>query len=420
MNTVLFEDDCVEQLFPIALTRPAYAITCGSLRLVDLAKRLNGEVRGVVRSYLRAFQQDYNVIDGPPLTSDKSVQTLWLNARIIPDAAWLRPLREKVAAGKPFRIMSGDRIVAALTFGTTPFDEDNWNCDSVSSYLESTEVLHPSTDDLAADIPLLLANYPHEIIAQHKRLTAGNLEFILANNPFREIADGVFSIQKMAIPNHVAFDTSAGPVLIGQDVQFGAYSVINGPVSIGNGTKISPQTFLKGPISIGHTTKLGGEIGSSVIDPYSNKVHFGFLGSSWLGSWINLGAGTTNSNLKNTYGSIRVEYGGRKIDTGLQFLGCVIGDLTKTAIHTAIYTGKILGACSNVYGTVTENVPSFANYARSLGDITEHPADVMKVTQKRCFARRGIEQLPRHTQLLDDIYEIESPKRKLANKALSL
>lgn len=416
MNTVLFEDDCVEQLCPITLTRPAYAITCGSLRLVDLAKRIDEDLRGVVRSYLRDFQQDYAVDDSPPLTANQTAQTLWLNARIIPDAAWLEPLRQKVAAGKPFRIMSGERVVAALTVGTTPFDDDNWNRDAVGSFLAAAD----GPDESADDIPLMLANYPHEIIAQHKLLTAGNLEFILANHPFREIADGVFSTHDISPPDHVAFDTSAGPVLIGEGVNFGAFSVINGPVSIGNGTRVTPHTLLKGPVSIGHTTKLGGEIGSSVIDPYSNKVHFGYLGSSWLGSWINLGAGTTNSNLKNTYGSIRVEYAGQKIDTGLQFLGCVIGDFTKTAIHTAIYTGKILGVCSNVYGTVTENVPSFANYARSLGDITEHPADVMKVTQKRCFARRGIEQLPRHTQLLDDIYTIESPKRKLVNKALSL
>lgn len=156
------------------------------------------------------------------------------------------------------------------------------------------------------------------------------------------------------------------------------------------------------------------------MEAYSNKVHDGYLGSSYIGSWVNLGAGTCNSNLKNTYGTVRVEYEYGKVDTGMQFFGCIIGDYSKTAIQTSIYTGKMIGVCSNIYGMVTTNVPSFANYARSFGEITEHPVDVMEATQERMFQRRGVQQSEAHRRLLQAMYEIESPKRELANQPPSL
>ena len=106
---------------------------------------------------------------------------------------------------------------------------------------------------------------------------------------------------------------------------------------------------------------------AAVVEPYSNKQHHGFLGHSYLGSWINLGAGTCNSDLKNTYGTVNMEYPGGKAATGMQFLGCVMGDYSKTAINTGIFTGKVIGVCSMMYGFVTSNVPSYVNYARLFG-----------------------------------------------------
>ena len=116
---------------------------------------------------------------------------------------------------------------------------------------------------------------------------------------------------------------------------------------------------------------------ASIVEPYTNKQHHGFLGHSYLGSWINLGAGTCNSDLKNTYGTVNMEYHGRKVATGMQFIGCIMGDYAKTAINTGIFTGKTVGTCSMLYGFVTTNVPSFVNYARSFGQVTELPVEVM-------------------------------------------
>ena len=115
-----------------------------------------------------------------------------------------------------------------------------------------------------------------------------------------------------------------------------------------------------------------------------------------------------------------MEYQGRKVATGMQFLGCMIGDYAKTAINTSIFTGKTIGACSMIYGFVTTNVPSFVNYARLFGQVSETPVEVMVATQARMFKRRHVEQRPCDVQLLHDMYELTRHERHMSNEPLSL
>ena len=136
-----------------------------------------------------------------------------------------------------------------------------------------------------------------------------------------------------------------------------------------------------------------------------------FWGHSYLGSWINLGAGTCNSDLKNTYGKINIQYGEEKVATDMQFLGCFIGDYSKTAINTSIFTGKVIGVCSMMYGFVTSNVPSYVNYARTFGQTALLPAEVMISTQQRMFARRKVQQRPCDQQLIRDMLQLTAEER---------
>jgi glucose-1-phosphate thymidylyltransferase len=131
-----------------------------------------------------------------------------------------------------------------------------------------------------------------------------------------------------------------------------------------------------------------------------------------LGSWINLGAGTCNSDLKNTYGKINIEYGDRKMATGMQFLGCIMGDYSKSAINTGIFTGKVIGVCSMLYGFVTSNVPSYVNYARLFGQTSLLPPDVMINTQARMFARRKVEQRQCDMDLIQAMYDRTESERE--------
>ena len=106
-----------------------------------------------------------------------------------------------------------------------------------------------------------------------------------------------------------------------------------------------------------------------------------------------------------------MEYPHGKSATGMQFLGCVMGDYSKTAINTGIFTGKVIGVCSMMYGFVTSNVPSFVNYARLFGQMTTLPPEVMIATQQRMFSRRKVEQRPCDMQLLHDMYRLTQGER---------
>jgi glucose-1-phosphate thymidylyltransferase len=184
---------------------------------------------------------------------------------------------------------------------------------------------------------------------------AENLQFRLQHGDYRELKPNLFVSPSAEVGDYVVIDSSSGPIVVDEKARIGPYCFMRGPAYLGPGARVIEHSAIKDHVSLGHTTKIGGEIEASIIEPFTNKQHHGFLGHSYLGSWINLGAGTCNSDLKNTYGEVKLDIRGQKVATGMQFVGCVIGDYAKTAINTGIFTGKILGTCSMVYGFVTTN-----------------------------------------------------------------
>jgi UDP-N-acetylglucosamine diphosphorylase/glucosamine-1-phosphate N-acetyltransferase len=163
-----------------------------------------------------------------------------------------------------------------------------------------------------------------------------------------------------AIEPFVLFDVSAGPIWIEQGVTIRAFTRLAGPAWIGRST-----TILGGNVSassIGPHCKVRGEIEATVIHGYSNKAHDGFLGHAYVGRWVNLGALTTNSDLKNNYGTVRIWTPDGETDTGEKKIGCLLGDHVKTAIGTMFGTGTVVGAGANVFGAEPppKYVPPFA------------------------------------------------------------
>ncbi|QDU72863.1 putative sugar nucleotidyl transferase [Mucisphaera calidilacus] len=144
-------------------------------------------------------------------------------------------------------------------------------------------------------------------------------------------------------PNTV-LDTSGGAIVIDDGASVGANCVIEGPVYVGRHTVVGALTSLRPNVSIGPFCRVSGEVSYSVIQAWSNKAHYGYLGHSLVGQWCNLGAGTSVSNLKNTYTSVRMqlEPGMAPEDTGHTFLGPVLGDFVRTAIGTRIMTGSCI------------------------------------------------------------------------------
>lgn len=148
------------------------------------------------------------------------------------------------------------------------------------------------------------------------------------------------------IEANVVIDVRSGPVYIDDNAKILALSKITGPCHIGKNTivdqaKISSST-------IGENCCVSGEVEASILHGFVNKHHYGFIGHSYLGEWVNLGAGTTNSDLKNNYSTVKVKIDNKKIDTGLTKVGCFIGDHAKTAIGTMIPTGAVFGIFANV------------------------------------------------------------------------
>jgi UDP-N-acetylglucosamine diphosphorylase/glucosamine-1-phosphate N-acetyltransferase len=143
----------------------------------------------------------------------------------------------------------------------------------------------------------------------------------------------------------VVLDASAGPICVGPGAQVGHGSVVQGPAWIGPRSIVAPRSLLKERTVLGPQCRAAGEIGSAIFQGCSNKAHDGHLGDALLGEWVNLGAGTVNSNLLNTYGEVtmRLRPSASMERTGRQFMGCVIGDHAKTAIGTRIMTGSSVG-----------------------------------------------------------------------------
>jgi len=417
MNILVVEDALVDRLAPASTARPTWAITCGSYRLIDWLSRIEGTLVTHVRPYLGQIV----AADFPQLASeiDTSAETtLIVNARLAPTfsnfaklndfAKAYRQSETPAAAGQSvIAINTAALSAAAATAGSTVGN-------FAAELLTATESGGLQVQSIDAAFKML--DNPHDIVDAHMNCCAENLEFRLTSGEYQQLADGVYLSRKSpaAIPESTVFDCSEGPVVIDSGCTIGPFTYFRGPIYVGPSSKISEHSSVKDGVSIGHTCKMGGEIEGVVVEPYSNKQHYGFLGHSYLGSWINLGAGTCNSDLKNTYGTVNMRSLDRnqeKIATGMQFVGCLIGDYAKTAINTSIFTGKLIGVGSMVYGMATTNVPSFVNYARSIGQIGLLPPEVIVTTQQRMFGRRKVEQRDCDAQLIRDMYKMTKGQR---------
>jgi len=201
-------------------------------------------------------------------------------------------------------------------------------------------------------------------------------------------------------------------ILIEEGAEVEALAVLDargGPIYIGKSTIIRPHACLKGPLSIGPDCRIGGEVSHSIFHANSNKSHYGFIGHSYIGEWVNLGAGTTNSNLKNNYSTVKMRSGEKEIDSGEQFLGCAIGDHAKLGIGTLIPTGAVIGTCANIFGggMIPKFVPAF-----SWGITEEFKFDKAIEMIRQVMQRRGKELSGEGKELLRQVFLATAGERK--------
>lgn len=193
---------------------------------------------------------------------------------------------------------------------------------------------------------------------------------------------------------------NSGPIIIDEGAKIGVFSYLQGPCYIGKNTIIERAKIGQGT-SIGENCRISGEVENSIFLGFSNKHHEGFIGNSYIGEWVNLGAGTTNSDLKNNYSTVKVQLGKKEYDSGLLKLGCFIGDHAKTAIGTMINTGATIGIFANVLfeGRTPKNIPSFywkKGEQWQIGKAVE--------TARTMMARRNIAMTKNYEELIRYLY----------------
>jgi len=255
----------------------------------------------------------------------------------------------------------------------------------------------PQPHAAAIEVPGVVLHGAYDLVPALERLLPDDLHGLLGDSdplPAGSIVLGdpaAIALHDAAVEPGVVFDVRSGPVVLESGAEVRAGSRLEGPLWIGANARV-----LGGPVrtsAIGPRSNARGELSSCVFLGYANKAHDGFVGHCVIGRWANLGAGTITSNLKNTYGRVRLELAGTRLETGLQFLGSLIGDHAKTAIGTLLSTGTVIGTGANVFEDVRppKYVPPFA-----WGGASDHRMS------KDGFLKIAERVLPRRDVAVDD------------------
>lgn len=215
------------------------------------------------------------------------------------------------------------------------------------------------------------------------------------------------------IESHVTFDARLGPIIIDRGAAVESFSRIMGPCYVGPKAKVY-SALIGGGTSIFESCKVGGQVENSIIMPFTNKAHHGYIGDSYVGSWVNLGAGCTFSNLKNTYGNVRTFVGGKRFDTGMAKLGPAVGDLAKLSIGSLVYAGKSVGIGSQLSGLAAGDVPSFTFFDSGSKKMVELLMESVIETQRRMMERRGLALSRNEESLIRRAFASTSGERKKA------
>lgn len=398
MHIVIYEDEAVSGLFPIAEARPAFSVRTAGVTLIEAITLVfkKSSISGIVRDIV-SCNSPCEIFGKEHVEGNDGF--LFLNGRIAPSISALSLLKDTLASQKKdFVITSGSMLVGLYT-KTLTHEETAHLPTFLNARAQGTEEYI---------LPLKLFTNPEDVVVFNKEALSENLFRITEN--MRSKKRGLFLGKNVTLPKEIVFDTSKGPILIGDNVVIEPFVVLRGPISIGQDSLVRSFSMIESNSTIGNVCKVGGEIGSSVIDDYSNKQHKGSVNDSYIGSWVNLGGGTSISNLKNTYSTVSV--GGR--DSGSQFFGAVVGDYVKSAVNSSIFPGKIIGTGSHVYGTVVEDIPAFTSYVRS-GKLFELPIKIAERIQEAMAKRRGIAHTETHNKLMEEIFENTKDSRVKMN-----
>jgi len=403
----LFDDAIADGWAPFALTRPVGELRFGALLLRERIEAWSGlSVTGhLTRPWLSAYEEP----GAPPAVRPEALpqdgERLLLLSRFVPGhepaGADLDRVRQP---GRPALLVADGQPVGCWLPPGAPTPDRTW--------LAGPGDL-PEGGEARVEGATLAA--PWEIVERGDRALDRDIRRLAPASapdiPDDALPDGVHLLGSeglhleagVRLEPGVVLDARRGPIWLGRDVQVLAGSRLEGPLRAGAGSRLLGGPI--GPLSAGPVSYLRGEVAHVHTLGWCNKAHEGHLGHALLGRWVNLGAGTTNSDLKNNYGSVRVGPPGRERDTGLLKLGCMLGDHVRTAIGTQLDTGSVVGPGANLFGPGRPPrwVPAFA---WGFGEAaTRYRREAFLDTAATVLGRRGEEATAGIRRWLADAWE---------------
>jgi len=387
MRVAFYEDSGAANFHPIALSRPVFELVCGRYSLRErIVRHCPVSEWGVfVREHLaetyKEAHPEANVNDFVWLSRSS---TLAINGRWLPSADAIRgDFQQDGAALVDGRVpfMTLEPFDAALVM-RNGWDQTLPTLAQTRRRIETRGVFVDHLWDLVRCNPAALV--------EDFRLTASPATKFVPGAQVAVIGpdDNLHIDSTARIEPFVVLDASQGPIGIGPGCVVKPFSQLVGPCHVDRGSQLFAAT-LRGGTTIGPDCRVGGEVECSILQSHVNKYHVGFLGHSYLCPWVNIGAMTTNSDLKNDYTHVRVPVQGESIDTGLTKMGCFIADHAKTGIGCLINTGSSIGAMSMILpdGELSpKHVPSFCKVQH--GELTdgidvEHALRTARVAMSR-------------------------------------
>ena len=459
VQPILFEDHTSARFRPLSWSQPQTEMRCGMFSLRERLGLLVPEGGALaIRPRLQSLGRDPR---WTPLADDAGGPALWLSGRLAPDFPLLRALLGAAAQGA-FALSDGAGLLALAAAGPTAAavrqswlgwmagpggreradrEPEPWQPPIPADWAPAAGAeagltwRRPSAG--GADRPSPLPGplgWIWEIVPRTAGALAGDLAAVGVRSwrrhpwglvpepaagepawarPTRLQAAGPGDVPGLVLrgdgglhlgadadlmPGTVV-DTRRGPVILDREVTVGAHVFLEGPLYIGPGGRVKAGACLYGESSYGVGNRLAGEIGESTFGDFANKQHDGFIGHAVLGSWVNLGAMTTCSDLKNNYGPVRVDLGWGEVDSGLRFVGLLLGDHAKTAIGTLFNTGTCVGFAANIFGGTMppKHVPGFSWGGQPGSPV--YAVDKAAETARTVLSRRGCRFEPAHAAL---------------------
>lgn len=420
MRVCLFEDQEIGGLEPLVLTRPAFELLCGqdSLRSKQCryftSSSVSQQVGVLIRPYLaplyRLQQPHIPVNDLPWLRAEPAIL---INARWLPPPPpWKEPEAQPASAG-PCVAMIGEEVAYAIVAA-----EDLAGC--------SPNTLADHLQTWKNDVPRRpaggrLIRYLWELIEQNAGQLIQDYQLSATVSSCRRPettpalvgpAERLCIEPTARLDPLVVADTTHGPVVLSREVVITAFSRLEGPCYIGPRSHVLGAKIRAGT-TVGPDCRVGGEVEASILHGCTNKYHDGFLGHSYVGEWVNFGAGTQTSDLRNDYGEVTVPVGGRPVATGLSKVGCFLGDHTKTGLGALINTGTSAGVFCQLLPCgrlLPKYFPSFTMcWNGTLAANSSLPQ--LLQTAREVMRRRGATLTEIHAALFRHLFDLSAAER---------